>query len=91
MELASVPRIVAAGEAEHLPPIWVAHPEFDENVTAEMSRHLVDVYRKAGGEAELALFAGVGHSFANFPGDHADRCIAAMKCFIGAQLAAVGS
>jgi acetyl esterase len=86
MELASVPRIVAAREAEHLPPIWVAHPEFDENVTIEMSRRLVEVYRGAGGEAELALFPGVGHSFANFPGEAADRCIAAMKSFIGAQL-----
>jgi acetyl esterase len=88
MARASVPRIVAAGEAEHLPPIWVAHPELDENVTRSMSEALVDAYRRAGGSAELAHFAGVGHSFANFPGPDADRCIDAMKRFIAAQLAA---
>ena len=82
MDAASVPRLVAAGEAERLPPIWVAHPELDENVTVEMTRHLVETYRRAGGSAELELFEGVGHAFANIPGADADRCIAKMKEFI---------
>jgi acetyl esterase/lipase len=86
MFAASVPRIVAAGEAERLPPIWVAHPELDENVTLAMTNDLVDAYRRAGGEAELAIFEGVGHAFANFPGEAADRCIDAMKAFIARQL-----
>ena len=86
MDAASVPRIVAAGAAERLPPIWVAHPELDENVTLEMTRHLVDTYRRSGGIAELEVFEGVGHDFANFPGDAADRCIARMKDFLGRQL-----
>jgi len=86
MDAASVPRIVAAGEAERLPPFWVAHPELDENVTLEMTRHLVETYRRAGGAAELEVFEGVGHAFANFPGEAADRCIARMKDFIGRQL-----
>src|SRR5439155_1397423 len=37
MGRASALRIVEAGEAECLPPIWVAHPELDENVTLAMS------------------------------------------------------
>ncbi len=82
---ASVPRIVAAGEAERLPPIWVAHPELDENVTLAMTQNLVDTYRRAGGEAELAVVPGVGHSFANFPSVAADACIARMKTFVAAQ------
>jgi acetyl esterase/lipase len=86
MEAASVPRVVASGEAERLPPIWVAHPERDENVTLEMTRDLVDTYRRAGGDAELEVFEGVGHAFANFPGEAADRCIARMKRFIARQL-----
>ncbi|HEY0301289.1 MAG TPA: alpha/beta hydrolase, partial [Rhizomicrobium sp.] len=86
MARASVPRLVAAGEAEHLPPLWVAHAELDENVTLAMTEALVETYRRAGGAVELALFAGVGHSFANFPGPDADRCFAAMKTFITAQL-----
>lgn len=87
MAAASVPRIVAAREAEHLPPIWVAHPELDENVTLDMSQDLVESYRRAGGHAELEVFAGARHSFANFAGDAADGCIARMKEFIGRQLA----
>ena len=51
-----------------------------------MTRHLVDTWRRAGGTAELEVFEGVGHAFANFPGEAADRCIARMKDFIGEQL-----
>lgn len=82
MHRASVPRVLADGEAQHLPPIWVAHPEEDDNVTLEMTEALVDAYRRAGGDAELAVFPGVGHAFANFPGDTTDRCIDAMAAFI---------
>lgn len=87
MARASVPRLVADGEAEHLPPLWVAHPELDENVTVEMSQALVAAYRAAGGSAELAIFPDVGHAFANIPGANADVGIAAMRDFIGRQLA----
>ncbi len=64
----------------------MAHPERDENVTLPMTQALIDAYRRAGGEAELAVFPGVGHSFANFPSDDTDRCIAAMAAFIDRQL-----
>jgi acetyl esterase/lipase len=87
MDAASVPRIVAAGEAERLPPIWVAHPELDENVTLEMTHRLVDAYRAAGGSAELEVFAGAGHAFANLGGEAADRCIERMKDFLARALA----
>jgi acetyl esterase/lipase len=86
MARASVPRMLAGGEAERLPPIWIAHPELDENVTLPMSQHLAEAYRGAGGRAELELFPGVGHAFANFPGEPADRCVARMQEFIGRQL-----
>lgn len=86
MDAASVPHVIASGRAERLPPIWVAHPELDENVTLGMTQHLVDTYRRAGGPAELCVFEGVGHAFANFPGEAADRCIVRMTEFIGRQL-----
>ncbi len=86
MGRASALRIVEAGEAECLPPIWVAHPELDENVTLAMSERFVAAYRRAGGVAELELFPGVGHGFANFPGEAADRCIARMRRFIRGQV-----
>jgi acetyl esterase/lipase len=91
MAAASVPRLVSAGEAEHLPPLWIAHPELDENVTLEMSEHLADTYRAAGGSAELVAFPGVGHAFANLPGAAADACITAMVGFISRQLGAGGA
>lgn len=90
MDAASVPRLVAAGEADRLPPIWVAHPERDENVTRAMSEALVAAYRSAGGEAELTVFPGVGHAFANLPGSAADACIARMVDVVARQLARHG-
>jgi acetyl esterase len=86
MERASALRIVEAGEAERLPPIWIAHPELDENVTLEMTERFVAAYRCAGGLAELVVFPGVGHAFANFPGADADRCIAQMREFIRSRI-----
>lgn len=87
MERASALRVVQAGEAEYLPPIWIAHPELDENVTLAMSARFVAAYRRAGGTAELEVFPGVGHSFANFGGDAADGCIVRMRDVIARRLA----
>jgi acetyl esterase len=90
MGRASLSRILDAGEHEELPPIWVAHAELDENVTVPMTERFVASYRRAGGEAELEHFADVGHSFANFPGEAADRGIARMRDFLARRLAAIG-
>jgi len=87
MARASALRIVEAGEAECLPPIWIAHPELDENVALPMTERFVAAYRRAGGEVELEVFPDVGHSFANFPGEAADRCIERMRAFIRRQVA----
>ena len=86
MHRASALRVVEAGEAETLPPLWVAHPELDENVTLEMSERFSAAYRRAGGAAELEVFPGVGHAFANFPGEAADRCIARMRAFVARRV-----
>jgi acetyl esterase/lipase len=86
MRDASVLAVVEDGRAEALPPIWIAHPELDENVTLEMTEHFVSAYRRAGGDVELQVFPGVGHGFANFPGEAADGCIAAMRRFVARQL-----
>ena len=47
--------------------------------------------QRAGGEAELAVFPGVGHAVANFPSAEADACIMRMKTFVARQLAVDGS
>ena len=53
-----------------------------------MTRHLVDAYRAAGGSAELEVYAGVGHAFANLGGEAADRCVEHMKDFLARTLGA---
>jgi acetyl esterase/lipase len=90
MRRASLSEVLAAGEHQELPPIWVAHPELDENVTAAMTERFVASYRRAGGEAELEHFAGVGHAFANFPGDAADRGISRMRAYLARRLGVGG-
>lgn len=87
MARASVPRILRARAFTQLPPIWVAHAEHDRNVTLAMSEQLVAAYRDAGGAAELELFAGVGHAFANYAGDAAERCVERMRSFVARCLA----
>jgi acetyl esterase/lipase len=82
MARASALRVVEDGEAERLPPIWIAHPELDENVTLPMTERFVAAYRRAGAAVELEVFPGVGHGFANFPGDDADACIDRMRAFV---------
>jgi acetyl esterase/lipase len=90
MAAASVQRIVEEQDFQELPPVWIAHPELDENVTLEMSERFVSAYRSAGGDAELEVFAGVGHGFANFGGAAADTCIGRMRRFIASRLAHQG-
>ena len=64
----------------------IAQHDVGENVTLAMSERFVAAYRRGGGVAELELFPGVGHGFANFPGEAADRCIARMRRFIREQV-----
>ena len=87
MRDASALRLVEAGEAERLPPLWVAHPELDENVTLAMTERFVAAYARAGGVVALEVFPGVGHSFANFPGEAADACVARMRDVVARHLA----
>jgi acetyl esterase len=88
MRRASVPRMLDDGVFEQLPPLWVAHPELDRNVTLAMTQDWVAKYRARGGSVELEVFPSVGHGFANFPGPAADRCIERMRDFIARQLGA---
>ena len=86
MEAASVPAIVAAGEAEALPPVLLVQPELDQNVPRAMSEGLARGYREAGGALDYALFPGQAHGFAHAPGESTDRCIAGMVEFLGRHL-----
>lgn len=76
MEQASVVRVLREGDHEDPPPMWLAHPELDENVPFEMSQELVEAWRAAGGSAGLKLYEGLPHGFANFGGPAAEQCVA---------------
>ena len=83
---ASVTRLVETREATALPPVWVAQPELDDNVPAEITEAFVRAYRRAGGRLEHAAFPGARHGFIQQAGPDADRAIALMREFLRGQL-----
>lgn len=83
MAEASVTRIVAAGEAGALPPVWLAHPELDDNVPAEITEAFVSVYGRAGARIERTFFPGARHGFLQQPSADTDKALALMREFIG--------
>ena len=82
---ASVTRIVSLGEARALPPVWLAHPELDDNVPSEITEAFVAAYAKAGGRIERVHFPGSRHGFMQQASPATDKCIALMRNFIGAR------
>ena len=85
MAEASVTRIVAARESRALPPVWLAHPELDDNVPSEITEAFVAAYAKAGGRIERVHFPGSRHGFMQQASPATDKCIALMRNFIGAR------
>ena len=90
MSAASVTRIVSAGEAAALPPVWVAQPGLDDNVPPAITDAFVRAYGSAGGHVERARFPDARHGFVEQAGPDTDKCIAQVKDFIGRQLSPGG-
>jgi acetyl esterase/lipase len=86
MAAASVTRIVSAGQATALPPVWVAQPDQDDNVPAAITETFVKAYRGAGGTVEHAHFPGARHGFVQQASPDTDRCVVLVRDFIGRQL-----
>lgn len=86
MAAASVTRIVSAGRATALPPVWVAQPDLDDNVPAAITEAFVTAYRAAGGAVEHAHFPDARHSFLQQASQDTDRAVALVRDFIGRQL-----
>jgi acetyl esterase/lipase len=87
MEAASVTRVLASGEAQAVPPAFLAQPEFDDNVPVPITDALVSAYRKAGGLLEHVRFPGASHGFITKPDPATDKCIGMMRDFIGRRIA----
>jgi acetyl esterase len=83
MAEASVTRIVAAGESRTLPPVWLAHPELDDNVPAEITDAFVAAYEKAGARVERVFFPGARHGFLQQASADTEKAVALMRDFIG--------
>ncbi len=81
MRDASIPRLVADGEARSLPPLWLCHPSEDVNVPREILDDLVTEWRRAGGHVELAVYDGQPHGFGQRPGPTTDIFIADLVDF----------
>ena len=63
MREASVPRLLAAGEAESLPPLLLVAPGEDGNVPIDIQMSLLRAYQDQGGYIEYSYFPGLPHAF----------------------------
>jgi dipeptidyl aminopeptidase/acylaminoacyl peptidase len=86
MAAASVTRVLTAGLATALPPVWVAQPDLDDNVPATITTAFVQAYQRAGGPIERVHFPGARHSFVQQESPDTDKCIALVRQFIGRRL-----
>jgi acetyl esterase len=87
MDAANVTRIVAAGQATALPPVWLAQPDQDDNVPAEITEGFVQAYHRAGGLIERVRFPGARHSFVQQDSPDTAKCVALVREFVARQLA----
>jgi len=83
MSEASVTRVVESRQARALPPAWIAQPELDDNVPAEIPEALVAAWEKAGGRIERVRFPGARHGFLSQASADTTKCIEGMREFIG--------
>jgi acetyl esterase/lipase len=82
MAEASVTRIVSSGEARTLPPVWLAHPELDDNVPTEITEAFVRAYEQRGGKIERVFFPGARHGFMQQASADTEKSIALMRDFL---------
>ena len=86
MRAASVPRLLAAGEATHVPPLLLAQPGEDANVPRRMTLDLVHAYQEAGGALHYLFLPELPHAFAYQASDATTRLAATLGAFFREQL-----
>ena len=87
-EEASPLMILQRGEPVALPPALLIQGTADEGVPQGMVENVASLYQAAGGDAELAWFAGMPHGIAGWPAPDVARMIERIKTFIAQRLAA---
>jgi acetyl esterase/lipase len=89
MHRASISRIVEAGEARTLPPLWICYPSEDSNVPRPIVDHLRDAWAAAGGLVEMTVYEGQSHGFGHRPGIATDAFIEDLNSFLARHLGSV--
>jgi acetyl esterase/lipase len=89
MHHASIARIVEAGEARALPPLWICYPSEDTNVPRPIVDHLRDAWAGAGGQVEMTVYEGESHGFGHRPGPATDAFIEDLNSFFARHLGSV--
>ena len=82
MRAASVPRLIVAGEAQHLPPLLIVQPGEDSNVPIEMTFDLVRAYQSRGGRVDYAYFPEQPHGFGHRPSSATSEMITLIDDFV---------
>lgn len=80
-------QILKRGEAEALPPLFIAQGTADTNLPVPVTEQFARDYRAAGGDVELELFQDMPHNFANVLGAESDRAVDLMRKFVARCLA----
>jgi acetyl esterase/lipase len=89
MHSASIARIVGAGEARTLPPLWICYPTEDTNVPRSMVEQLRDAWAAAGGLVEMTVYEGELHGFGHRPGPATDAFNEELSLFFIRHLGSV--
>ena len=82
MREASAERVVAAGEAQTLPPTLIVQGTADANIPLPMIERFAAACRAAGGPLQLEIFEGQRHGFISRPGPDADRALSVITDFV---------
>jgi carboxymethylenebutenolidase len=73
------------GEADRLPPVLIQHGDADRRIDVAEAHALRDAIEAAGGEYELAIYPGGGHSW---PGEQGAAALARTIAFLRRHLGA---
>jgi acetyl esterase len=83
---ASVPRVLRANEAQHVPSLFLVQAGKDANIPREMTFDLLAAYQEAGGRLTYQFYPNQPHAFGHRPSTDTDHLVSQMRDFIAAGL-----
>jgi acetyl esterase/lipase len=89
MVSASVPGVIRANEAEHLPALMVVQPGKDANIPREMTFDLLSAYQDGGGRVNYAFYPEQPHAFGHRPSAASRDLVRVMRDFVAGCLAEI--